>query len=71
MLGEALSVVDLAAGVVEELVEGVADREEVLVLLELDEDELPPDRSSLRRSSSLRYRLLRQSRLPRSPYRLR
>lgn len=67
-----VEVLVLGAGVLE-----VEDREELFVLLKLLEG-VPPldDRSSLRFSSlrcssSLRERLLRQSRDPRSPYRLR
>ena len=67
-----VDVLVLGAGVLE-----LEDREELLVLPELvDEEPLLDDRSSLRFSSlrcssSLRERLLRQSREPRSPYRLR
>ena len=65
-----VEVLVLGAGVLE-----LEDREELLVLPELvDEDPLLDDRSSLRfsslrRPSSPRERLLRQSREPRSPYR--
>ncbi len=70
MLGEELSAADFALGVLAALLEEVVERDELLAALGLVDVEVLPDRSSPRRSSPPRNRLLRPSRLrslPRSP----